>query len=86
MKYPRPRGFQDGENAVICQYTGFRVLSSQTRRDYNGVIVRRESADYRHPQEAAPITHEDSVPEISNPRQINFVDVDFIEDPSQERT
>lgn len=33
------------------------------------------------------ITAEDSIPSISNPRQFNFVDdVDFIEDPSQERT
>ena len=87
MNYPRPRGYRPGEHSVECMYTGFRMLASEMTRDYNGVLVRRKSVDYKHPQELAPITGEEDVPENTYPRRYDlFVPIAFISDPSQERS
>ena len=35
----------------ICQRTGFRVKPHELVEEYNGILVRPDSFEYRHPQE-----------------------------------
>ena len=35
----------------ICDRTGFRVPASQTTKEWNGLIVRSDLAELRHPQD-----------------------------------
>lgn len=43
--------YRPGDYYVICDRTGFKVLRSQCRRTWDGLIVRKESWEPRHPQD-----------------------------------
>lgn len=43
--------FKPGAHNVICDRTGFKVKSTQVRKEWNGRIVRKESWEARHPQD-----------------------------------
>lgn len=43
--------FRPGDFLRICDMTGFRVLASRTKKQWNGLIVRNESWEPRHPQD-----------------------------------
>lgn len=40
-----------GDWNQICDRTGFKVKASGTRKEWNGLIVRRESFEERQPQD-----------------------------------
>ena len=43
--------YKPGDHSVICDRTGMKVKASQTRKEWTGLIVRKESWEPRHPQE-----------------------------------
>ena len=45
------RGFVKGDFKRVCDRTGFTVQASQTTKQWNGLIVRKDVAEPRHPQE-----------------------------------
>src|SRR5205807_1305317 len=48
----------------ICDITGFRCLASRTRKQWNGLIVRNESFEARHPQDFVKgVADQQAVPE-----------------------
>jgi hypothetical protein len=44
-------GYRPGDFYRICERTGFKVYASDTRKEWTGRIVRRESYERRHPQD-----------------------------------
>lgn len=40
-----------GAHNKICDRTGFKVKSTDTRKEWNNLVVRRESFELRHPQD-----------------------------------
>jgi len=47
------RTYRDGDHLVRCDRTGFTVYASETVREWNGLRVRRDVWEPRHPQEFA---------------------------------
>ena len=45
------REYIPGDYNVICDRTGYKVKASKTRKEWNGLRVRRESWEPRHPQD-----------------------------------
>src|SRR5262245_22747708 len=43
--------WRPGDFYRICERTGFKVLASQTKKEWTGRIVRRESFEKRQPQD-----------------------------------
>lgn len=43
--------YVDGDVWVLCDRTGMKVRMSQTRKEWNGLRVRKESWEPRHPQD-----------------------------------
>jgi len=43
--------YAPGDHNVICDRTGKKVKASQTRKQWNNLIVREESWEPRHPQD-----------------------------------
>jgi len=43
--------FVDGAHNVICDRTGFKVKSTDTRKEWNGRVVRNKSFEERQPQD-----------------------------------
>lgn len=43
--------YRHGDFNRICDRTGFKVKASETRHEWNGLIVRKESWEPRHPQD-----------------------------------
>lgn len=43
--------YKPGEWNVTCDRTGFKIKSGNTRKEWNGKIVRKESWEPRHPQD-----------------------------------
>ncbi len=45
------RTYRPGDWLVKCDRTGFTVYASDTRKEWNGLRVRKESFETRHPQD-----------------------------------
>jgi hypothetical protein len=43
------RSFRMGDNLVVCQRSGRTCYASETRREWNGLIVHRDHWEPRHP-------------------------------------
>lgn len=43
--------FKFGEYNMICDRTGFKIKSGDAKREWNGLTVRKESWEPRHPQD-----------------------------------
>lgn len=43
--------YKPGAHNVICERTGFKVKSTDVRKEWTGKIVRKESWEARHPQD-----------------------------------
>lgn len=43
--------YRDGDYNVICDRTGFKLKRSECRKEWNNMIVRKESWEPRHPQD-----------------------------------
>ena len=50
MRRSRTRG-RVGDHLVVDDRTGFTVWASDTRREWNGALVRKQSWEARHPQD-----------------------------------
>jgi hypothetical protein len=49
---PKPRyNYRHGDFYRICDRSGFKVHASETRREWNGLIVRKQDWEPRHPQD-----------------------------------
>lgn len=54
----------------VCDRTGFAVLSSETTRQWNALVVRRGSAEPRHPQEFVRGRSDKQTVPMPRPRQV----------------
>lgn len=43
--------YKDGDWYVICDRTGFKIRASESRREWNGLIVHQSVWEPRHPQD-----------------------------------
>jgi hypothetical protein len=43
--------YEPGDHNVICDRTGHKIKRSQARKEWNGLLVRKESWEPRHPQD-----------------------------------
>lgn len=43
--------YRHGDHYVYCDISGFKVHASETRMTWDGLRVRKEDWDYRHPQD-----------------------------------
>lgn len=59
--------FANGQNNVICDRTGFKVKSGDTRREWNGLVVRKESFERRQPLDLLQSIPDDQSPAVSRP-------------------
>lgn len=70
-----------GRHTVTCQQTGFELYDDEVIRQWDGLVVGRQYADYQHPQETRRSRPERSPPPPLNPEPPDtFVDtfLDFI--------
>lgn len=51
MSRGRADYYAPGDFNRICSRTGFKIKASQTKKEWNNQIVRRESWEARHPQD-----------------------------------
>lgn len=58
--------YRHGDFNVICDRTGFKVKASDTRIEWNGLRVRKESYEPRHPQDFVRGRRDDQ--SVDNPR------------------
>lgn len=47
----KPGAWRAGDHLIVCDRSGMIVPRSQARREWNGLLVRKESWEQRHPQE-----------------------------------
>lgn len=64
--------WRSGDHLVRCDRTGFTVYASETAKEWNGLRVRHESWEPRHPQEFVRGVHDrqgvdDARPQPSTP-------------------
>ncbi len=43
--------YKHGDNNVICDYSGFKVKAGECRLMWNGLLVKKEFWEPRHPQD-----------------------------------
>lgn len=43
--------YRPGDHNVVCDRTGFKLKRSQCRKEWNNLVVRKESWEPRHPQD-----------------------------------
>ena len=58
--------FVKGAHNVICDRTGFKVKSTEVRKEWNHSVVRREDYEARHPQDFVRGVRDDQ--SVSDPR------------------
>ena len=63
-----------GDYNVICDRTGAKMKRSQCRKEWNGLLVRRESFEERHPQDTLR-SREDhqAVPDPRSEAAVSFI-------------
>lgn len=67
-------GYRPGSFYRVCDRTGFTVRAENTRKQWNGLIVRKESWEARHPQDfVRGVTDWQSVPEPRLPQEPVFI-------------
>ena len=66
-------------NYVICERTGYRVRPGELRTEWNGVQVRPESFEYRHPQDFVRGTSENQKGSPSPELNDRFIGTDIPE-------
>jgi len=52
---------------ITCDYSGFVCKKSETRKMWNGLIVRKDFWEPRHPQDFIP-----SIPERPGPKEVRM--------------
>lgn len=43
--------YRPGDHKMICDRSGFEMYASESRKEWNGLIVRRDFWEPRHPQD-----------------------------------
>lgn len=43
--------YRPGQHRIICDRTGFAIYSGDAQKEWNGLMVRKESFESRHPQD-----------------------------------
>jgi hypothetical protein len=43
--------FESGAHNLICDRTGFKIKSTEAKKEWNGLIVHRDYWEPRHPQD-----------------------------------
>lgn len=54
--------YKAGDWNVICDRTGFKMKRSECRKEWNGLLVRKQSWFRRHPQDIPPHVPKTSIP------------------------
>ena len=54
-------------NKAICDRTGFTLPASKLKKTWDGLWVRKESWEPRHPQDFAGRARPESLPEVTRP-------------------
>lgn len=67
------RKYRPGDHLVQCDRTGFTVYASETVKEWNGLRVRKESAEPRHPQDFVKGVRDDQTVHDPRPRNERFL-------------
>lgn len=43
--------YRKGDNNLICDRTGFKIKASDSRKEWNGLVVHKDEWEERHPQD-----------------------------------
>jgi hypothetical protein len=68
----RRRGWKRGDWLVRDEESGFTEYASNMRRDYYGVLKRKEQADLAHPQDFIRAKNDPFIGEPQNPPQLVY--------------
>lgn len=63
----RANYLKKGDNNVICDRTGFKLKASDCQFEWNGLFVRKESFEERHPQDLLKGFPDRQQPNVSRP-------------------
>lgn len=63
-----------GDHMIICDRSGEKCLRSEAVKEWNGLLVKREYAEKRHPLDAPPPIDKEIV--AKDPRPENFIFVE----------
>lgn len=64
--------YSDGQHNIICERTGFKIKSSQAKKEWDGSIVRRQSFEKRHPQDLIRSRQDQPGVKDTRPRPDNY--------------
>lgn len=65
----RANFLKKGDHNVICDRTGFKLKASDCKLEWNGLFVRAESWESRHPQDFLRAFPDDQTVPIARPPQ-----------------
>jgi hypothetical protein len=60
--------FKPGEHNVVCDRTGFKIKSGDSVKEWNGLRVRKQSAEPRHPQDKLKAVSDNQTVRDARPR------------------
>ena len=60
--------YAPGDYNVFCDRTGFKVKASECQMEWNGLLVRSESWEARHPQDTIRGVKDDQSVPIARPK------------------
>jgi hypothetical protein len=63
-------GFIPGLFKRVCDRTGFTVMSNRTVKQWNGLVVRKNSSEPRHPQQFVRGRSDPQTVPMARPRQV----------------
>lgn len=71
-EYNRPT--KPGDHTVICDRSGLKSLRSECVKEWNGLLVRKEFAEKRHPLDHPPPVQRDRPVKDARPEKVYFLD------------
>jgi len=76
--------YKHGSYNVQCQRTGFKVKASDTKREWNNLIVRRASWERRHPQDFLRAIKDEPGVRFARPRATDILtnSPNLLQDPN----
>ena len=69
--------YKHGDYNVICDHSGWKVKRSECRLQWNGLLVRKDLWEPRHPQDFVRASTDDQSVDIARPEQDDedYVDI-----------
>ncbi len=64
--------YQPGAHNIICDRTGFKVKSTNARKQWNNLVVRSRSFEKRHPQDYIKAVKDQQAAKPSRPRPTDY--------------